>query len=71
LNEKFLAAKRSGIKEIIIPFKNKKDIPELPKELLEGLNIIPVKKADEVIKLAFNGNNAGSSRRSTKTKKKK
>lgn len=55
LNEKLLAAKRSGITDIVIPYKNKKDIPELPRKLLEGLNLIPIKKVDEAIKIAFNG----------------
>ncbi len=53
LNEKLLAARRLGIADIIIPFKNKKDMPELPPELTEGLNIMMIKKADEAIKIAF------------------
>jgi len=53
LNEKLLAAKRSGISDIIIPARNKKDIPELPKELVQGINLILVKKVDEAIKAAF------------------
>ncbi|MBN2225727.1 MAG: endopeptidase La [candidate division Zixibacteria bacterium] len=55
LNEKLLAAKRSGITDVIIPFKNKKDLPDLPKELREGMNLIPVKKIREVIHEAFEG----------------
>ncbi len=55
LNEKLLAAKRSGITDVIIPFKNKKDLPDLPKELREGMNLIPVKKIGEVIHEAFDG----------------
>jgi len=54
LNEKLLAAKRSGVTEVIIPHKNKKDIPELPKKLIKNMKLIPVKKIDEVIKIAFN-----------------
>ncbi len=53
LNEKLLAAKRSGITDVVIPFKNKKDIPELPKDLIKDMNLIPVKSAGEVIKIAF------------------
>jgi len=53
LNEKFLAARRSGITDIIFPFRNKKDIPELPKKLLEGLRLKPVKNVGEAIKIAF------------------
>jgi ATP-dependent Lon protease len=54
LNEKLLAAKRLGIMDVALPFKNKKDIPELPKELVADMNLMPVKSADEVIKIAFN-----------------
>ena len=53
LNEKLLAAKRLGITDIIMPFKNKKDMPELPPELTKGMNIVLVKKAAEAIKIAF------------------
>jgi ATP-dependent Lon protease len=53
LNEKLLAAKRSGIINIIYPHKNMKDLPELPKELIEGLNLIPIKKVDEAIRIIF------------------
>ncbi len=53
LNEKLLAAKRSGMKDIIIPFRNKKDLPELPPELVKGLNLIMIKKIDEAIRIAF------------------
>jgi ATP-dependent Lon protease len=53
LNEKLLAAKRMGIKDIIFPYKNRKDLPELPKELLKDLNLIPIKKAEEAFAVAF------------------
>lgn len=53
LNEKLLAARRSGIADIIVPFKNKKDIPELPRELVDGLNLILIKKVDKAIEIAF------------------
>ncbi len=53
LNEKLLAAKRVGIKDVIFPFRNKKDIPELPKELRNNINLIPVKKIDDVLKVVF------------------
>jgi ATP-dependent Lon protease len=63
LNEKLLAAKRLGIKDIIYPYKNKKDLTELPKELLKDLNLIPVKKADEVFAIAFKGNSLRKSKK--------
>jgi ATP-dependent Lon protease len=56
LNEKFIAAKRSGIAEVICPRKNDKDISELPKELLNGLRLHKVRTASEVIKIVFGKN---------------
>ncbi|HVP07032.1 MAG TPA: endopeptidase La, partial [Candidatus Acidoferrum sp.] len=53
LNEKLLAAKRLGITEIIVPEKNRKDITELPAELLEGLNLKFVRSVPEVFKLVL------------------
>jgi ATP-dependent Lon protease len=56
LNEKFIAAKRAGITEIICPRKNDTDIRELPKELLDGLKLHKVKTASEVTKIVFGKN---------------
>lgn len=53
LNEKLLAAKRNNIMEIIVPEKNRKDISELPPELLDGLTLRYVRAIDEVIKLTM------------------
>ncbi len=53
LNEKLLAAKRNGITEIILPYKNKKDVKELPSELLEGLTLHYVKRVKEVLQIAM------------------
>ncbi|MEW6014488.1 MAG: endopeptidase La [Candidatus Zixiibacteriota bacterium] len=53
LNEKLLAARRVGIRDIIFPYKNKKDLPELPKELLQGLHLMPVKRIEEALKIVF------------------
>jgi ATP-dependent Lon protease len=53
LNEKLLAAKRMGINEIILPEKNRKDIVELPPELMKGLKLHFVRKTSEVLKLAL------------------
>ncbi len=49
LKQKLLAAKRSGIKKVILPEKNLKDLEEIQEIILQGLEIIPVKKMDEVI----------------------
>lgn len=53
LKEKVLAAKRMGIKTVIIPKRNKKDIEELPKYVKEGLKFILVESMDEVLKHVF------------------
>ena len=53
LNEKLLAAKRMGILDIILPEKNRKDVEELPVELLEGLSLHYVKQIKEVLNLAM------------------
>lgn len=53
LKEKLLAAHRGGIKTVLIPEKNMKDLQEIPKNVIENLNIIPVKTADQVIKRAL------------------
>ncbi len=53
LNEKLLAAKRNGISEIILPEKNKKDVKELPKDLLEGLKLHFVKRIKDVLQIAM------------------
>lgn len=53
LKEKLLAALRAGIKRVIIPKENAKDLKEIPKNIMEGLEIHPVKWIDEVWALAF------------------
>jgi ATP-dependent Lon protease len=68
LNEKLLAAKRMGITEIILPYKNNKDISELPKELVKDLTLRKVKKVDSAIRLAF-GKEFFTEARSTQRKR--
>ena len=53
LKEKLLAALRGGIKTVLIPDENEKDLAEIPKNVIEGLKIIPVKTVDEVLKVAL------------------
>jgi ATP-dependent Lon protease len=53
LNEKILAAKRSRMKNVIIPVKNNKDLKEMAPELKKGLNFIPVRSYNEVYQQAF------------------
>ncbi|GAB2513399.1 endopeptidase La [Lysobacter humi (ex Lee et al. 2017)] len=53
LREKLLAALRGGIKTVIIPDENKKDLVDMPKSVTKGLKIIPVKWVDEVLDIAL------------------
>ncbi len=53
LKEKLLAAHRAGIKKVLIPLENKKDLTEVPKTIIDTLEIIPVKNVDEVLKVAL------------------
>lgn len=53
LKEKLLAALRGGIKTVIIPQENEKDLKEMPDNIKEQLSIIPVKWIDEVLTLAL------------------
>lgn len=53
LKEKLLAALRYGIKEVLIPQGNIKDLEEMPTSVIEGLRITPVKTMDEVLARAF------------------
>ncbi len=53
LKEKLLAALRGGITTVLIPAENEKDLADVPKNVREGLTIIPVSHVDEVLKVAF------------------
>ena len=53
LKEKLLAALRGGIKTVLIPEDNHKDLAEIPANVKEGLEIIPVSHVDEVLALAL------------------
>ena len=53
LKEKLLAAHRAGIKKVLIPNENKKDLAEVPRTVLDSIEIIPVKNVDEVLKVAL------------------
>ena len=55
LKEKLLAALRSGIKTVLIPAENAKDLAEVPENVKSGLEIIPVATVDEVLLLALTG----------------
>ncbi len=53
LKEKLLAALRGGIRTVLIPEENRKDLAEIPKAILDGLEIVPVAHVDEVLALAL------------------
>lgn len=53
IKEKVLAAKRAGIKEIILPWQNEKDLKEVPERHRKGMRFHPVKHFDEVLKIAL------------------
>ena len=53
LKEKLLAAHRAGIPKVIIPEDNKKDLVEIPKNILDNIEVKTVKTVDEVLKIAL------------------
>jgi ATP-dependent Lon protease len=53
LKEKLLAALRGGIKKVLIPEENAKDLAEIPDVVKSGLEIVPVSRMDEVLKHAL------------------
>lgn len=64
LKEKALAALRHGVKDVIIPFQNIKDLDDIPDMFKEKLNFVPVKHLDEVLAVALKSNG----KKSKKTK---
>ena len=79
LKEKLLAAKRGGIKTVIIPEDNVRDLKEIPDKITDKLTIKPVKWVDEVFKIVFteepqpwserNSKSSESNRKKTRSKK--
>jgi ATP-dependent Lon protease len=53
LKEKLLAALRSGVKTVLIPLENEKDLADVPENVRSGLTIIPVSTVDEVLAKAL------------------
>ena len=53
LKEKLLAAHRAGIKQVLIPKENEKDLIDMPKKITDDIKITPVEHADEVLKIAL------------------
>ncbi|MEE1102427.1 MAG: endopeptidase La [Agathobacter sp.] len=53
LKEKLLAAQNAGMKKVCIPMDNKKDLEEISTEITKGMEVIPVKTFDQVLKIAL------------------
>jgi ATP-dependent Lon protease len=53
IKEKVLAAKRAGVRRVLLPTENQRDLVDVPRERLSGLEILPVEAIDEVLRLAF------------------
>jgi ATP-dependent Lon protease len=53
LKEKLLAAHRGGVKTVIIPLENQRDLKEIPENILQDLTIKPVKWVDQVLEIAL------------------
>ena len=53
LKEKLLSAHRAGVKKVLIPKENEKDLVDIPKKVREDIKIVPVETADEVLKIAL------------------
>lgn len=53
LKEKILAAKQAGVKTVVIPEKNAKDLPKIPDEIKSGITVVPVSEASQVLKVAL------------------
>ena len=53
LKEKLIAAHRAGIKEVLIPKENEKDLVDMPKKIIDEIKITSVEFADEVLKVAL------------------
>jgi ATP-dependent Lon protease len=69
IKEKVLASHRAGLKKVIIPERNEKDLEDVPKSVLKEMEMIPVNHMDQVLPVALFPPKAGektSKRRSAK-----
>jgi ATP-dependent Lon protease len=53
IKEKILAARRAGIRRVLIPVDNQKDVSEIPAERLDSLSVLPVERIEDVLRHAF------------------
>jgi len=69
LKEKALAAKRMGIKNVIIPARNKKDLEDIPKYIKKDMNFILVETMDEVLNIALRKNSKSKTGKTNRWRK--
>jgi len=69
VREKILAAHRAGIKKVIIPEKNVKDLVDVPRKVRDDLSIIPVEHMDQILEIALHPVEAKESKFSKLKKK--
>jgi ATP-dependent Lon protease len=53
LNEKLIAAQRNGMKTVLIPQENQKDLTEIPERVKEGLTILPIERIEDALSRVF------------------
>jgi ATP-dependent Lon protease len=53
LKEKLISAHRAGVKKVLIPKENEKDLVDIPQKIRDDIKIVPVETADEVLKIAL------------------
>lgn len=68
IKEKLIAAKRAGIKKVVLPEENQKDLEDTPKEICDQLQIIFIKRVDEVIEHAVSKEKAPDKPKKTEQK---
>ena len=63
IKEKLLAAHRAGIKEVLVPARNERDLEDIPKDIREQMTVHLVKRVDEVLPLVLEPPNPSATRR--------
>jgi ATP-dependent Lon protease len=70
VREKALAARRAGIKTVILPAQNEPDLAELPEEIRKDMTFIPVETLEQVVNVALAPQQGGREPYSSDTEKK-
>jgi ATP-dependent Lon protease len=70
LKEKVLAAHRAGIKEVVFPMENNRELEEIPKNVIKEMRFKPVESMDEVLMAVMTESVFGAARKKLHTKKK-